>query len=363
MEETYSNYVKISPVATKRNSGIAVELLLVASSFTLLTWFAQLLWRRRKLYKSSSELPGPIAFPLIGCALSFIGSPYTIFANITKMFDSYPGLFRVWFGPRLFYAVSDPKYFEILLPTCLRKEPLYHHANVIVGHGLFTAPVDIWKKHRKLIAPTFHQKILDNFVEVFAEQGAILVDQLKKYSGKGEFDLFHVISKCTLDIICETAMGVKVNAQTTDALYTKWADRIMEIIFMRIFVIWYHFDSVFNMTSMATECGKIIRNMHQFSGKVVREKKLAFEEKLRKQKESTDTYFEAEPVKRKAFLDYLLEVTTDEQTGFTEEQLREEVDTFIVAVRSYFDNSICLIVQNFIVPFMVLSEFTLSFFW
>lgn len=56
------------------------------------------------------------------------------------MFNTYPGIFRVWFGPRLFYAISDPKYYDILLTSCLRKEPLYSKAEPIVGHGLFTAP-------------------------------------------------------------------------------------------------------------------------------------------------------------------------------------------------------------------------------
>lgn len=57
-----------------------------------------------------------------------------------NMFNTYPRIFKVWFGQRLFYATSDPKYYDILLPSCLRKEPLYSHAELIVGHGLFTAP-------------------------------------------------------------------------------------------------------------------------------------------------------------------------------------------------------------------------------
>lgn len=35
---------------------------------------------------------------------------------------------------------------------------------------------------------------------------------------------------------------------------------------------------------------------------------------------------------RKAFLDYLIEMTDDDKGGFTEEELRQEVDTFIIAV-------------------------------
>lgn len=37
--------------------------------------------------------------------------------------------------------------------------------------------------------------------------------------------------------------------------------------------------------------------------------------------------------RRKAFLDYLIEIAHSEKGSFTEQELREEVDTFIVAVR------------------------------
>lgn len=50
--------------------------------------------------------------------------------------------------------------------------------------------------------PTFNQKILDDFVEVFVEQSNILIEQLGKEVGKGSFNIFHYVSRCTLDIIC-----------------------------------------------------------------------------------------------------------------------------------------------------------------
>lgn len=57
------------------------------------------------------------------------------------MFIQYPPFFRVWFGFRMFYAVSDAKYMEIILtsPQALRKEFLYSMAEPVVGQGLFTA--------------------------------------------------------------------------------------------------------------------------------------------------------------------------------------------------------------------------------
>jgi cytochrome P450 family 4 len=53
-----------------------------------------------------------------------------------------------------------------------------------------------------MITPTFHFKILDNFVEVFSENSEILVSKLQKEVRSQGFDIYPYITKCTLDIIC-----------------------------------------------------------------------------------------------------------------------------------------------------------------
>jgi hypothetical protein len=65
-----------------------------------------------------------------------------IFNNITKIYDSYPDLFKFWYGPTLIYGVSKPEYLEKVLtsPKALSKMYLYRYAVPLGGHGLFTAP-------------------------------------------------------------------------------------------------------------------------------------------------------------------------------------------------------------------------------
>jgi cytochrome P450 family 4 len=57
-----------------------------------------------------------------------------------------------------------------------------------------------------MITPTFHFKILDNFVEVFSEKSEILVSKLQKEVGSQGFDVYPYITKCALDIICGKRM-------------------------------------------------------------------------------------------------------------------------------------------------------------
>lgn len=60
-----------------------------------------------------------------------------------------------------------------------------------------------WFERRKMLTPTFHFKILEDFVQVFNEQSQNLIQQLHDaIKLKNEIDVYPFITRCTLDIIC-----------------------------------------------------------------------------------------------------------------------------------------------------------------
>ncbi|KAF2885094.1 hypothetical protein ILUMI_21097 [Ignelater luminosus] len=331
MKEIATKILKDSKLITVLNKNV-FDTLLIILVFTLIVWYAQYHWKRKKLYAFAAKRNGPFALPFIGNALHFAGSNHDILSNALKIANSYDSPVRVWLGQKLFFAISKPHQLEVIMnsPNALEKDELYKHAEAIGGTGLFTASVPKWKRHRKIIMPTFNQKILDDFVEVFCEESQILVKQLEKVVGKGTFNVFHYVSRCTLDIICETAMGVTVDAQTTDSDYVKWANRAMEIMFTRMFVIWYHYDFIFNLTSLAKEYADVAKKLHDFTGAVVKERRMAYQQKMKESKERPEALFEEEPKTRKTFLQQLIELS-EAGANFTDEELREEVDTFMIA--------------------------------
>ena len=62
-----------------------------------------------------------------------------------------------------------------------------------------------WSKRRKLITPTFHFEILNDFLSVMNEQSEILVQILNESAkNKQEINIYKKIGLCSLDIICGT---------------------------------------------------------------------------------------------------------------------------------------------------------------
>lgn len=60
-----------------------------------------------------------------------------------------------------------------------------------------------WFRRRKLLTPSFHFRILEDFLEIFNEQAKIMIEILKEEFSDGRvFDIFPFVTRCTLDIIC-----------------------------------------------------------------------------------------------------------------------------------------------------------------
>jgi hypothetical protein len=57
-------------------------------------------------------------------------------------------------------------------------------------------------RQKQILTPAFHFKILEDFMEVFNEQSAILVKKMSAELDKDSFNLFPYVTLCTLDIIC-----------------------------------------------------------------------------------------------------------------------------------------------------------------
>lgn len=96
-------------------------------------------------------------------------------------------------------------------PSIIDKMDGYEYFHNWLGEGLLTSTGQKWFNHRKMITPTFHFKILNEFLDVFNKNSNRLIDYLESFSNLQVIDFQKIAYLYTLDVICETSMGVELN--------------------------------------------------------------------------------------------------------------------------------------------------------
>ncbi|XP_063829101.1 cytochrome P450 4c3-like [Ostrinia nubilalis] len=285
-------------------------------------------WARRaqRLDRMTTSLPGPPTLPLLGNAMLFIGDSEKMLQNLenlASMAYENKGCVKLWLGPKLYVAIANAEDAQVVLENCLDKDVVYRFLRPWLGHGLFVAPVGLWKSHRKVLLPVFHNKIVEEYLGVIAEQSSVLLDRLAEKSGKEEFDVLKYITACTLDIVFETAMGERMDVQRTpDTPYLRARHTVMTILNLRLFKVWLQPDCLFNLTAYAKQQKDNIDLTHKFTDEVVKKKRMEYE--MSKTEVSTSN-------KRSGKLRAVLDLLFGREIEFTDEQLREHIDSITIA--------------------------------
>lgn len=229
-----------------------------------------------------------------------------------------------------------PEHIEVILNShvVLDKGWIYNNLRFWLGNGLITRPKEIWKPRRKLLTPAFHFKILENFQAVINKHSFILIDQLRRKSQEPWINVISVMSLCTLDIIAETAMGIEIKAQgNKDSQYVKAIKRIEDLILIKNMYPWFWSDIIFKLTPSGREFHRVVNTLHNFTKKVILEKKREMQQdmdeiKNSNQEDSENVYMQSK--KRRAFLSLLLHNHLN-VGNISEEDIKEEVNTFMFA--------------------------------
>lgn len=291
-------------------------------------------------------------------------------------------LFRLWIGQEPVICIWKPEMVELVLGNNFLLEKSYHYdfLRPWLGNGLLTSPGKIWRPRRKLLVPSFHFNILQAFVPVFDRKSKFLVKSLKLKLNEGIsasqecvgidtrsvgcscesiVDITPVITACTLDAICETIMGVSINAQTNpNNDYCQSVYIVGETFLERIIQPQYWIDCIFKLTQLGKLYNYHLNKLHSFTRTVIAEKKKEkFDKSTRGSdtdkpsdenqllsnslisklkvlnKTSVDNYQESKkdaPKLPKAFLDLLLDkIDASGEMKLSDEEIREEVDTFM----------------------------------
>nr|ULE36158.1 cytochrome P450 4PC subfamily member 1 [Blattella germanica] len=311
--------------------GLFLAVSSVVAACLLVIYFLPRLRSYWRYLAAAEKLPAAKGRILIfGNALQVAVPQNQLVAKVEEMHKSNKSLFVGWAGPIPFLVVVDPKYVEVFLGSVKHIEKIqeYHFFESWLGQGLVTSKGSRWTAHRKMLTPAFHFKILENFIDSFIENSKILIKNLEKEVGSASFDAMPYVSMCILDIICATAMGINGHAQgmKQHSEYLDALTRITADIMYRAFSPWLYPDFIFNLTPNGRRFAKDISTLHQKTYQIINERREQYRLNLSR---SAEEEAELGRKKRLVFLDLLLE-NSEKGMKLTDEEIREEVDTFML---------------------------------
>uniref|UniRef100_A0A0A9XQ54 Cytochrome P450 4c21 n=2 Tax=Lygus hesperus TaxID=30085 RepID=A0A0A9XQ54_LYGHE len=269
------------------------------------------------------QLPGPFRIPIIGIAYDLAFMKYGEILNYLKRtaIEGYERVCSAWLIGLPMVFLNSPPDVEVLLSSMkhIDKGVEYTPMKPWLQEGLLTSTGKKWHSRRKLLTPTFHFKILEDKTQTMFANARRFVEKLLSQNGK-PFDPMKKISRCTLDVISEAAMGVSLNSQDDQSSdYVAAIDRMTKVVAYRTLNLYLHRQWLWELTPMGAGNVRDIKLLHAFTGKIIAERREVYSK--RATDDSTDE--DIGQKKRKAFLDRLLALDMNNS------DVREEVDTFL----------------------------------
>ncbi|KAG5890156.1 hypothetical protein JTB14_005176 [Gonioctena quinquepunctata] len=276
------------------------------------------------LYKRQthlSEIPKPPCNLILGHLLEFRDRT-KILEKLTNFSNQYDGMYRIYIPPtKPGIVITDNKILQALALSGAApiKSSFYHFLKDFLGDGLLLREGENWKSWRRILNPCFSRpSLLRKFIEKFESVGDVLVDKLAEQLGNPSVDISLMMRMFSMDVMCETSMGVELNCQKdSNNEYFRSVNSMCQILLERSASCLYKIDFFFHLTTLYQTQTKMVKTINDFHEKIIQEK----------MKEYNPASLEEPKI---TFLDILLD---NYKTGkeISEKDIKGEVNTFMFA--------------------------------
>ncbi|XP_014248590.1 cytochrome P450 4g15-like [Cimex lectularius] len=284
-------------------------ILLALAGVAALTYYWS--WRagRKHMYELAEKIPGEKGLPFVGLALHVMFKNHNDileFAYGLSQKPEYKDVTKIWLGPRLIVSIHNPKDVELVLGSNvhLRKSIEYSYFQPWFGNGLLISYGDVWKTHRKMIAPTFHLNVLKKFMSDFNYNSKRLMARLEHLEGK-EFDCHEYMSECMVETLSETVMGVRQEAKGRNCLtYAMSVMKMCDILHTRQTKLWFRPDFLFRFTNLRQDNDHHLSIILNLTNNLLRKKKELYDHKKKPfpvPKDAAETKKDSSPKEKFAF--------------------------------------------------------------
>ncbi|XP_045485406.1 cytochrome P450 4C1-like [Pieris rapae] len=274
--------------------------------------------------KEFQIIPGPKGIYILHNALDVIIEPAKLFSYLRTWASTYKSLFRLQLGPVKVILIHNPEDIEKVIngTKYTTKGFLYYFIQPWLKEGILTSKGKKWHARRKMITPTFHFNILNNFKRIMEHNVEKLTDHFKSEVNKPYTEVSEFLHDFTLHTICETAMSIKLDEKSGD--YNEFKENIRKLMHYAVYRaqrLWMYPDFIFNLTNLGRKQRKSLDILESFRAQVV---------KKRRECKTEDEWIndEEESSKRRlGLLDILLQAEKDGLIDYN--GICEEVDTFL----------------------------------
>lgn len=224
-----------------------------------------------------------------------------------------------FYGPKAFLIAITPHTVERVLSNTenVNKSFLYVMMKSWIGNGLLTSDKTVWKQRRKVLTPAFHFRILDEYVPVMNSKATLLGDKMAAL-GDDFFDVVPIMRLATFGILFETAMGIQLDEEGVEkAGFLQVNDEIATAIITRMMNIHHWPELIYKFTQDGRRFYEKVELIKKYTRDILSTRKKTYKVEG------------ADVERKKSFMDILLRMHMEEGV-FTEDEIREEVNTFMI---------------------------------
>ncbi|XP_037029512.1 cytochrome P450 4V2-like [Bradysia coprophila] len=304
--------------------------------------------RNSKTRSEFSKLPQPAGkLPVVGHSLLLLKRGVDITESSFEAFYKYAveyhefGLyaFALAFQPTV--HIFSAEHFEKLMTsnTHINKSTSYSPLRPWLGTGLIVSGGDKWHKDRKSLTPAFHFKIMDEFNPLINKHARVLCDKIKTTLNMEVTNCVATLSACALDTICETSMGVDMKTQTCESDENSFSTSFIEFNKLAtkraLNSLLSQNERLYAMTPDGRRSKRLIKNMHDFTGGIVRQRKKEVESTIR-------TGVGEGKRKLKSLLDLMLDIHLNDNS-LNLQDIQFQLDNFAFAGHDTVSNAISFV--------------------
>ncbi|KAH7981263.1 hypothetical protein HPB49_022808 [Dermacentor silvarum] len=240
-----------------------------------------------------------------------------------KAFRYLKGLFKsfeeqdvtvAFFGPYPILLGATPQVAEAILgdPKNATKAFFYKMLKPWIGESIITLENEPWRTRRKVMTPSFHFRILDDYTPIMDKRGKRLVQKLTSRSGE-YFDVLPLLRAAAFGVLFETTMGIDYNEDDIESVgYLKVHDAICEYILKRFTNFHHWFDYIYAFSKDRKDMLKHVAEAKVFVNNILQKRIADYRKGIR------------DPVSKNSLLETFVRMFVDEGT-LSELDVRDEV--------------------------------------